>query len=71
MLTGALEKLDGLMATLDERAHNRVGSVAQGPQDAEDEVVIDLRTRDSTMPLAPPSHRGSDSTHASSNMSSK
>ena len=66
LLTGALEKLDNLTATLDQRSAIRVGA---GAQETEDEVVVDMRLRDSTMPLAPPSNRGSDSTHASSNVS--
>ncbi|KAH8102432.1 hypothetical protein BXZ70DRAFT_1006358 [Cristinia sonorae] len=60
LLTGALEKLDSLLATLDQRATLYVGSSSQPPSisslpapppppppAAEDEVVIDMRTRDS------------------------
>lgn len=69
LLTGALEKLDSLLATLDQRGTLKVGGLAQPPppppMETEDEVVIDLRTRNSTMPLAPPSSRGSDSVRSS------
>lgn len=65
VLSGALEKLDGLLGTLDERANTRVGAAEPPVMETEDEVVIDLRTRNSTLPLAPPSHRASDSTRGS------
>ncbi|KAH9950499.1 hypothetical protein B0H21DRAFT_723596 [Amylocystis lapponica] len=81
LLTGALEKLDKLGATLDSRAIINVAGSAAGkgpltpalPEETEDEVVIDMRLRDSTLPkpfavsnaaLAP--QRSSDSTHGSS-----
>lgn len=65
VLTNALEKLDNLLTTLDERATMRVGGLEQPIMETEDEVVIDLRSRASTLPLAPPSHRASDSTRGS------
>lgn len=68
LLTGALEKLDGLLSTLDEKAGIHVG--ADAPLQTEDEVVMDLRTRQSTVPPAPASHRGSDSTNGSASVSS-
>ncbi|KAF7800025.1 hypothetical protein EIP86_011268 [Pleurotus ostreatoroseus] len=68
LLTGALEKLDGLLSTLDERASLHVGAEPQ--VQTEDEVVMDLRARQSTLPPAPASHRGSDSTNGSSSASS-
>ena len=57
MLTGALEKLDKLLATIDSRASVRVDSgntntpqeEAPPPIETEDEVVIDMRARQSTL----------------------
>ena len=88
MLTGALEKLDKLLATIDSRASVRVDSgntntpneEAPPPIETEDEVVIDMRARQSTLepqPRAPesgptsPSQRASDSTRASGSLSSR
>lgn len=77
LLTGALEKLDQLLATLDQRAMLSVGGPTPAPSlpsppAMEDEVVIDLRTRDSNGNalkggfLPPiPSHRDSDGTAGS------
>lgn len=68
LLTGAIDKLDHLLSVLEERTVVNVWGDEQPmpPQESVDEVVIDLRSRDSTMPLAPPSsHRGSDSTQDS------
>lgn len=53
LLIGALERLDGLMSTLESRENLHVGlqasstspSTGPGPQETEDEVVIDLRTQ--------------------------
>lgn len=49
LLIGALDKLDGLLDTLDSRANVQVGSSSREsippPQESEDEVVIDMRTR--------------------------
>ena len=53
LLIGALDKLDGLMTTLETRQNLQVGSPASsatssaepGPRETEDEVVIDLRTQ--------------------------
>ncbi|TBU34517.1 hypothetical protein BD311DRAFT_773593 [Dichomitus squalens] len=87
MLSGALEKLDKLLATIDSRASVRVGGgntptpneEAPPPIETEDEVVIDMRTRQSTLEpqlRAPesgstsPSQRTSDSTRASGSLSS-
>ncbi|KAI0788546.1 hypothetical protein C8Q75DRAFT_719820 [Abortiporus biennis] len=80
LLTGALEKLESLLITLDNRANIKVGGDS-APQDdppaTEDEVVIDLRSRDSNgFPLKnnfmlggdPSNHRGSDSTSRSESM---
>ncbi|KAK0198362.1 hypothetical protein F5146DRAFT_1019376 [Armillaria mellea] len=63
LLVGALDKLDRLLDTLEQRAQNRVTSM-QSPSDeppilqSEDEVVFDLRTQresaaDSPAPSAP------------------
>lgn len=85
MLMGALDKLDKLLVTLESRADVRVsGSTpkkeAPPPIETEDEVVIDLRARQSTLepqPRAPPSNptspsqRASDSTRASGSLSSR
>jgi hypothetical protein len=69
VLSSALDKLDSLLSTLDERAGLRVdGGVQQTSEGGEDEVVIDLRMRDSNLPL-PPSQRASDSTRGSSGTS--
>lgn len=81
MLSGALDKLDSLLATLEQRSTLSVAGVSQ-PQDLtppvmEDEVVIDMRTRDSNgnalkggfIPPAP-SHRESDSTGGSGSFTS-
>lgn len=65
VLSGALEKLDSLLGTLEERASVAVGGPEPPVVETEDEVVIDLRTRNSTMPPPPPSHRASDSTRGS------
>ncbi|EKM61149.1 uncharacterized protein PHACADRAFT_247557 [Phanerochaete carnosa HHB-10118-sp] len=67
LLTGALEKLDHLLSVTDRRAiikvwGDNVPPPALEPPPMEDEVVIDLRTRDSTLPLDIPSNRGSGST---------
>ncbi|KAI0361189.1 hypothetical protein OH77DRAFT_1390630 [Trametes cingulata] len=85
LLSGALEKLDRLLATLDTRSEVRVGGGAPAPEAAsppietEDEVVIDMRTRQSTLVPQPrepstisasPSQRASDSTRASGSLSS-
>ncbi|RPD64966.1 hypothetical protein L227DRAFT_650102 [Lentinus tigrinus ALCF2SS1-6] len=84
MLSGALEKLDRLLATLDSRAQIRVGGStpkeeALPPIETEDEVVIDMRARQSTLEPQPrvppsqptsPSQRASDSTRASGSLSS-
>ncbi|KIP12399.1 hypothetical protein PHLGIDRAFT_61638 [Phlebiopsis gigantea 11061_1 CR5-6] len=76
LLTGAIDKLDRLLTVLDERTVINVWGDEQPlppPPPAEvlgeDEVVIDLRTRDSTMPLAPPSQRESNSTQDSRGVS--
>ena len=77
LLTGALDKLDGLLDTLDHRASVRVDAGYNQPSPVtEDEVVIDMRTRDSTsIPpknafAASPSNRESDSTGGASSLSS-
>ncbi|KAI0639797.1 hypothetical protein C8Q77DRAFT_1214236 [Trametes polyzona] len=86
LLSGALDKLDRLLATLDSRASIQVGGGAPPPAEAplqpietEDEVVIDMRTRQSTLGPQPrepssisasPSQRASDSTRASGSLSS-
>ncbi|KAI1793944.1 hypothetical protein LXA43DRAFT_884779 [Ganoderma leucocontextum] len=85
MLSGALEKLDQLLATIDSRSNVRVGGgttrkeEVPPPIETEDEVVIDMRARQSTLepqPRAPgsgptsPSQRASDSTRASGSLSS-
>ncbi|KAI0673528.1 hypothetical protein C8Q78DRAFT_969215, partial [Trametes maxima] len=86
LLSGALDKLDRLLATLDERSHLRVGGGAPPAQvqspppiETEDEVVIDMRTRQSTLEPQPrerstisasQSQRASDSTRASGSLSS-
>lgn len=80
LLTGALEKLERLLATLDNRAQNRVGGTLPAPIETEDEVVIDMRTRQSTLEpqlrppaseSSPPSQRGSDSTRGSGSVFSR
>lgn len=86
LLTGALEKLDKLLAAIESRANIRVGGTAPKgeapppPIETEDEVVIDMRTRQSTLepqPRAPastpssPSQRASDSTRTSDSRSSR
>ncbi|KAI0348503.1 hypothetical protein BDW22DRAFT_1385910 [Trametopsis cervina] len=68
LLTSAIDKLDGLLSTLDDRANVRVDGGVQPPPEVEDEVVIDMRMRDSTL-APPPSQRASDSTHGSSSPS--
>ena len=68
LLSSALDKLDSLLSTLDQNAAVRVDGGQQPLQMGEDEVVIDLRMRDSTLPL-PPAQRTSDSTHGSSSPS--
>ncbi len=68
LLSSALEKLDSLLRTIEERTAIRVDGGSQPPQIGEDEVVIDLRMRDSTLPV-PPAQRASDSTHGSSSPS--
>ncbi|KAI0756608.1 hypothetical protein C8Q80DRAFT_1264647 [Daedaleopsis nitida] len=84
MLSGAIEKLDNLLATLDSRSDVCVGgsipkSETQNPIETEDEVVIDMRTRQSALVPQPrpqdsapssPSQRASDSTRASGSLSS-
>ncbi|KAI0080080.1 hypothetical protein K474DRAFT_1590791 [Panus rudis PR-1116 ss-1] len=81
LLTGALDKLDGLLNTLDQRGSVRVAPAAPqsppNPPMTEDEVVIDMRTRDSNgvalkngFTLGPPSNRGSDSTGGTGSRSS-
>ena len=85
LLTGALEKLDKLLAAIESRANNRVGGTtpkgeAPPPIETEDEVVIDMRTRQSTLEPQPrvpastpgsPSQRASDSTRTSESRSSR
>ncbi len=85
MLSGAIEKLDKLLATLDQRANVQVGGskpkdAPPPPFETEDEVVIDMRTRQSTLEPQPraqasmspsPSQRASDSTRASGSLSSR
>ncbi|GBE78232.1 hypothetical protein SCP_0111150 [Sparassis crispa] len=76
LLSGALEKLERLIATVDERTEVKVGGVpvTQLPRETEDEVVIDMRSHDSIMPLRSftngPEQRASDSTHGSNSTSS-
>ncbi|KAI8981272.1 hypothetical protein BD414DRAFT_492160 [Trametes punicea] len=84
LLSGALDKLDKLLATLDSRMDVRVGAGAPPkealpPIETEDEVVIDMRTRQSTLDPQPrdtsstslsSSQRASDSTRASGSLSS-
>ncbi|KAH9898007.1 hypothetical protein C8Q73DRAFT_788234 [Cubamyces lactineus] len=84
LLSSALDKLDKLLAMLDSRMELRVGGEAPAPEAAppietEDEVVIDMRTRQSTLEPQPreppansvsPSQRASDSTRASGSLSS-
>ncbi|KAL7285205.1 hypothetical protein ACG7TL_000298 [Trametes sanguinea] len=86
LLSGALDKLDNLLATIDRRREIRVGagaarveSLPPPPIETEDEVVIDMRTRQSTLEPQPrevpsnsasPSQRASDSTRASGSLSS-
>ncbi|KAI0094766.1 hypothetical protein BDY19DRAFT_914501 [Irpex rosettiformis] len=65
LLSSALDKLDSLLNTLEEKAAIRVDGGSQPLHLGEDEVVIDLRMRDSTLPL-PPTQRASDSTRGSS-----
>ncbi|GJE87627.1 RhoGEF domain-containing protein [Phanerochaete sordida] len=75
LLTGALEKLDRLLSVIDQRAIHKVWGESVPPSEPtplspEDEVVIDLRTRDSTLPpLDTPSNRESDSTQATDSRS--
>lgn len=84
LLSGALEKLDKLIDTLDSRASIRLDSATSTqqmptpPVETADEVVIDMRFRDSTAPASmrandvlppPPDHRDSGSTHGSSQFS--
>ncbi|TCD61430.1 hypothetical protein EIP91_008444 [Steccherinum ochraceum] len=83
LLTGALDKLDSLLATVEQRSTIFVGgsppppASLPSPPAMEDEVVIDLRTRDSNgnalkgnfLPPVP-SHRESDSTGGSGSFSS-
>ena len=66
LLTSALDKLDRLLSLIDQRTVVKVwgDDVPPPPPSAaapqmEDEVVIDLRTRDSTMPLNSPPSVGS------------
>ncbi|KAK7694812.1 hypothetical protein QCA50_002000 [Cerrena zonata] len=80
LLTGALDKLDSLLATLEQRGGLEIGvnygpiaPPAPPPQDDEDEVVVDMRVRDSNgnalknnFPPDPTPNRGSDSTNAGS-----
>ncbi|KAI0691336.1 hypothetical protein BC835DRAFT_122657 [Cytidiella melzeri] len=68
LLSAALEKLANLTKNLEERAAVRVDQGLKSVPEAEDEVVIDLRMRDSTLPI-PPSQRESDSTRGSSSPS--
>ncbi|KAH9858197.1 hypothetical protein C2E23DRAFT_170700 [Lenzites betulinus] len=83
LLSGALDKLDKLLATIDSRGQLRVGgddpAPVAPPIETEDEVVIDMRTRQSTLVPQPrepstisasPSQRASDSTRASGSLSS-
>ncbi|KAL1951608.1 hypothetical protein VTO73DRAFT_757 [Trametes versicolor] len=87
LLSGALDKLDKLLVTLDARTEVRVGgsapppvaAVSPPPIETEDEVVIDMRMRQSTLVPQPrepstisvsPSQRASDSTRASGSLSS-
>lgn len=80
LLTGTLEKVEKLLMTFDQRASVEVGAprttapVQSPPMETEDEVVIDMRTRNSTFPppqphaggpLPPPPQRESNSTHGS------
>ncbi|THG98382.1 hypothetical protein EW026_g3805 [Hermanssonia centrifuga] len=71
LLSGALDKLDNLLVTLDERAIIKVGANTQAPQDTEDEVVFDMRTRQSTVPLNSQTQRESDSTHGSGSIANE
>ena len=84
LLSGALDKLDKLLSTIESRASVRVEDTspkqALPPIETEDEVVIDMRTRQSTLdpqPRAPasmpgsPSQRASDSTRTSESQSSR
>ncbi len=85
MLSGALEKLDRLLAMLDSRGQIRVGDSTPKeetlpPFETEDEVVIDMRDRQSTLEPQPrvpssqptsPSQRASDSTRGSGSLSSR
>ncbi|KAI0778579.1 hypothetical protein BD413DRAFT_601314 [Trametes elegans] len=84
LLSGALDKFDKLLATLDSRMHMRVGgdtpaAEEPAPIETEDEVVIDMRARQSTLGTQPrepstisasQSQRASDSTRASDSLSS-
>lgn len=82
LLTGAIDKLDQLLSTLEQRSLMNVAGPSQplslpSPPAMEDEVVIDLRTRDSNGNalksgfLPPiPSHRESDSTAGSGSIAS-
>jgi len=82
LLSGALDKLDGLLSTLDQRSRVNVGGQSQAsplppPPATEDEVVIDMRTRDSNGnalkgPFLPPvpAQRESDSTTGSGSFTS-
>lgn len=86
MLTGALEKLDQLLTTIDTRSEVRVGGAIVRkeevplPIETEDEVVIDMHARQSTLEPQPhppasgptsPSQCASDSTRASGSLSSR
>lgn len=77
LLTGALDKLDGLLSTVDQRSNLKIGDNFGAPPPTlapttEDEVVIDMRSRNSNgLPpknfmVGPPSNRDSDSTGAGS-----
>jgi len=84
LLSGALAKLDRLIVTVVERANVEVGAPRTTqiteqalPEETEDEVVIDMRSRQSTFPaqgplgnVAVPPQRASDGTHSSRSMSS-
>lgn len=73
LLTGALEKLDRLLSVIDQRTVIKVWGDSVPPPapvpQMEDEVVIDLRTRDSTMPLNISPNRGSNSTRGTDSRS--
>ena len=69
LLTAALEKLDSLVSTLDERVHRKVWGDMQPPMVAEPESVVDLHPRENPLPPAPAFHRDSDSTQGTNSRS--